>query len=434
MQNIASSLFRPFTTHLVIGTDGDEKYVRALRLIRKVFYTGSKYQIFCPEIDPRINHLDKTFKFCLEQYSGPQPIKINIETVKSSKEILEKIHSDTTTVGIFGAHFFDMFLPDVVNKLKKEGKYIVIAGADKTFECDPFGPIGYLAIDADSVYKRYDNCSHIGCSNVGTRIQMNINNQPSPWGTDILQLGEDVSYSKVCLAHHNCPDSPENRYLSQYKGISEKVGKLFVFFGTMCSGKSEMMIAKTLHESRKQNIKSLFIKPAIDTRTPNEIVSRTFKETGTYGIRFPAEEIDEENMWEFAEKAKDWKKKVIGIDEAQLIPDVSYFVNALRILGHDVVVSGLAKEFRSNLFGDMDYLICEAEHVEPLEAICTQDGCKNKATEVQRLVNGKPATYDSPTIVIEGSDTKVTYHPRCVYHQIIPGKPEYLERKHRRKS
>jgi len=108
MPSLPSTIFRPGTIHLVMGTPGDAKYVEAIRIIRKTAYVGSKYQIFSPVIDPRTDIGHATFEVELESYAGYKPVDIHVEKVKDSKEILEKLKPETTTIGILGAHFFDM--------------------------------------------------------------------------------------------------------------------------------------------------------------------------------------------------------------------------------------------------------------------------------------------------------------------------------------
>ena len=73
-----------------------------------------------------------------------------------------------------------------------------------------------------------------------------------------------------------------------------------------------------------------------------------------------------------------------------------------------VILAGTDTDFRGEPFGCMPELMAIAEHVDKLHAICMscgEDACRN-----QRLIDGRPAQYDSPTIMVGGSET---YEARC---------------------
>jgi thymidine kinase len=60
-----------------------------------------------------------------------------------------------------------------------------------------------------------------------------------------------------------------------------------------------------------------------------------------------------------------------------------------------------------------------AEQVEKLNAICVV--CGDLACRNQRLVDGKPARYDSPTILVGGSEA---YEARCRRCHRVPRENE----------
>jgi len=76
--------------------------------------------------------------------------------------------------------------------------------------------------------------------------------------------------------------------------------------------------------------------------------------------------------------------------------------------GIRVMVAGLDTNFRAEPFGPMAELITQAEFVTKLTAVCTK--CGAPATRTQRLVNGKPASYNDPTILVGASES---YEARC---------------------
>jgi len=106
----------------------------------------------------------------------------------------------------------------------------------------------------------------------------------------------------------------------------------------------------------------------------------------------------------------------VGIDEAQFfdagIVDVA--VDLAR-RGVRVLVAGLDMDFRGEPFGCMPEFLAIAERVEKLQAICMV--CGEAASRTQRLVNGKPARYSDPIVIVGASEM---YEARCREHHEVP--------------
>lgn len=112
--------------------------------------------------------------------------------------------------------------------------------------------------------------------------------------------------------------------------------------------------------------------------------------------------------------------EVVAIDEAQFLdPGIVQAVNALADRGVRVIVAGIDSDFRAEPFGAMPELMAAAEIVDKLHAICVV--CGGPATRNQRLVNGKPAPYDSPTIMVGGRES---YEARCRHCHEVPRRDE----------
>jgi thymidine kinase len=108
--------------------------------------------------------------------------------------------------------------------------------------------------------------------------------------------------------------------------------------------------------------------------------------------------------------------EVVAIDEAQFLDHAIVDVcTALAARGLRVIVAGTETDFRGAPFGPMPQLLAVAEQVDKLHAICMQ--CGNPATRNQRLIDGRPARFDSPTIMIGGSET---YEARCRHCHEVP--------------
>ena len=73
-------------------------------------------------------------------------------------------------------------------------------------------------------------------------------------------------------------------------------------------------------------------------------------------------------------------------------------------------------DFRGEPFGAMPRLLSIAEDVTKLQAICVV--CGEPASRTQRLVNGIPAAYDDPIILVGAQES---YEARCrQHHQVLP--------------
>ncbi|TMC30513.1 MAG: thymidine kinase [Chloroflexi bacterium] len=100
---------------------------------------------------------------------------------------------------------------------------------------------------------------------------------------------------------------------------------------------------------------------------------------------------------------------VVGIDEVQFFdPGIVHVIRSLVANGRRVICAGLDQDFRGEPFGPVPTLLALAERVEKLEAICVV--CGEAATRTQRIVDGIPAFYDEPIIVV---GAKEAYEARC---------------------
>jgi thymidine kinase len=112
--------------------------------------------------------------------------------------------------------------------------------------------------------------------------------------------------------------------------------------------------------------------------------------------------------------------QVVAIDEAQfLAPSIVELVTSLASRGMRVIIAGTDTDFRGEPFGPMPQLLAIAEVVDKLHAICVQ--CGNPASRNQRLIAGRPARYDSPTIMVGSTEA---YEARCRSCHSVPRKDE----------
>jgi thymidine kinase len=110
----------------------------------------------------------------------------------------------------------------------------------------------------------------------------------------------------------------------------------------------------------------------------------------------------------------------VAVDEAQFLDDgIVEVATALAERGVRIVLAGTDTDFRGEPFGPMGALMCIAETVDKLQAICVV--CGDLACRNQRLVDGRPARYDSPTIMVGGRES---YEARCRHCHAVPLRDE----------
>jgi thymidine kinase len=175
-------------------------------------------------------------------------------------------------------------------------------------------------------------------------------------------------------------------------------GWLEVVCGPMFSGKSEELIRR-LRRAEIAGQRALVVKPALDDRYDvGHVVSHA-------GAKMRA--VAAESSADVPRLASGYD--AVGIDEVQFF-DVG-IVDAIETLvarGTRVVAAGLAQDFRGQPFGAMPTLLCVAEFVDKLEAVCHR--CGGPATMTQRLVDGRPAPFGGATIQVGALDS---YEARC---------------------
>lgn len=183
--------------------------------------------------------------------------------------------------------------------------------------------------------------------------------------------------------------------------------------GSMFSGKSEELIRRVRRATYANLVVRVF-KPAIDDRYKKEAV---VSHNGTSIIARPIKAV--EDLMEHIDDNVD----IVGIDEAQFFDaSIVTIVEQLADMGIRVIVAGLDTDFRGEPFGSIPDLMALSESVTKLNAICPI--CGSPASRTQRLINGQPASYDDPIILVGASES---YEPRCRHHHEVPNKPNAVD-------
>ncbi|MBU5594850.1 thymidine kinase [Amphibacillus sp. MSJ-3] len=187
-------------------------------------------------------------------------------------------------------------------------------------------------------------------------------------------------------------------------------GWIELICGSMFSGKSEELIRR-IRRAQYGNLKVCVFKPAIDNRYSEEtVVSHNGNTIKAHPVTAVSEIIDK----------IDADLDVIGIDEVQFFDEeIIDTISQLADQGFRVIVAGLDTNFRGEPFGVVPQLMAISESVTKLNAICPR--CGSPASRTQRLINGEPASYDEPIILVGASES---YEPRCRHCHQVPNQPE----------
>ena len=174
----------------------------------------------------------------------------------------------------------------------------------------------------------------------------------------------------------------------------------------MFSGKSEELIRRVKRAVIARRTVQVF-KPSIDERYGAELVR---SHDGDSFVARPVRSSAEIPALVSTDTS------VVGVDEVQFFdPGIVQVVRDLVASGRRVICAGLDLDFRGEPFGPVPTLLALAERVDKLEAICVV--CGESATRTQRIVNGVPADYDDPIIVIGAQEA---YEARCRGCHIVP--------------
>jgi thymidine kinase len=186
-------------------------------------------------------------------------------------------------------------------------------------------------------------------------------------------------------------------------------GRIEVICGSMFCGKTEELIRRVRRAIIAQQTVQVF-NSEIDTRYGMERI------TSHNGANIAAQSVkDSSEILNLIQP----QTTVVAIDEVQWFD--SGIVGVAESLANQnlrVILAGLDLDFRAEPFGSMPHLMSIAEEVTKLRAICVI--CGENACRSQRLVNGQPAHYNDPVIMVGAQES---YEARCRQHHTVPGAP-----------
>jgi thymidine kinase len=187
-------------------------------------------------------------------------------------------------------------------------------------------------------------------------------------------------------------------------------GWIELICGSMFSGKTEELLRRVRRSEIARKKIQLF-KPFLDDRYG---MARVASHNGI--IR---EDVVVVETASAIIETVDADTEVVAVDEVQFFDwTIADVCTELANQDRRVIVAGLDQDFRGEPFGPMPLLLALAERIDKLHAICVV--CGASASRTQRLIDGLPARYDDPVILVGGSER---YEARCRKCHQVPGKP-----------
>lgn len=206
-------------------------------------------------------------------------------------------------------------------------------------------------------------------------------------------------------------------------------GCIYFFYGPMFGEKGLEAIRRALHAAhgRKPFLEPIWLKPEVDTHA-DCVKSRI-------GVSYPAQSLSRDVRLACAQLLNIFETpSVVCIDEAQFLcsPEEGELVDEALVnlmldtlihgmlSGSQIFIAGLDSNYRRETFPLSRALLLDPRiKRQQMFAICAV--CTEEATLTQRLLNGKPAPRNMPTIVVKDEiDSLVSYEPRCAMCHEIP--------------
>lgn len=185
-----------------------------------------------------------------------------------------------------------------------------------------------------------------------------------------------------------------------------KDGWLEIICGCMFAGKTEELIRR-INRIKYAKKDIVVFKPVIDDRYDKmQVVSHSNQRVDSIPVKDSTEVLAHLDKLPYA----------VAFDEVQFFDEG--LIDVIARLAHSgvrVIAAGLDQDFRGEPFGIMPTLMSSAEYVTKLQGICMV--CGAPATRTQRIINGHPADYDDPIILVSAQEK---YESRCRHCHQVP--------------
>lgn len=187
------------------------------------------------------------------------------------------------------------------------------------------------------------------------------------------------------------------------------MAKLYFRYGTMGCGKTTALL-QVVYNYKKNNLNCILVKPKIDKKGDNKIVSRL-------GIEREVDILLEENTL-LSDKLDFKNVDSIVVDEAQFlsIDQVKDLWLISKLKDIPVICYGLKTTFKGEFFTGSKPLMELSDTLEELVTICS---CGRKAKFNARKINGE-YTLKGDEVAIDGIDANYdALCPECYINKVL---------------
>jgi len=194
------------------------------------------------------------------------------------------------------------------------------------------------------------------------------------------------------------------------------MAKLYFRYGAMNSGKTTALI-QVAHNYIERGMKPLLIKPGVDSKGDDKILSRleVFRQADILAT-------PEDDLFKHIESLQKGDKGIhcVLVDESQFLTkeQAAQLFRVAVLLDTPVICYGLRTDFLLNGFEGSQALLLLAHSIEELKTICK---CGRKAVANGRKVNNR-FVFQGDQVAIDGKDN-VKYESLCAQCYF-----EYLEK------
>ena len=187
---------------VVTGSMFSGKSEELIRRVRRALIARRRVQVFKSALDDRYEGVGT-----INSHAGVEGV--DAIPVRSSTEMLAKVHRDTQVIAVDEVQFLDDGVVDVLSLLADRGMRVIVAGIDMDFRGEPFGPMARIFAIAETVDKLHAIC--VRCGGPATRNQRLVDGEPAPYEAPTIQVGGAESYEARCRRCHQVPSATRDQ-------------------------------------------------------------------------------------------------------------------------------------------------------------------------------------------------------------------------------
>jgi thymidine kinase len=181
---------------VIVGPMFSGKSEELIRRLKRARIARQRVACYKPDIDLRYH------RTAIASHSSQTHEAVTVPNVEALKAALFPHLNEVDVIGIDEAQFFDDSIIPFTVELVHQGKRVILAGLDTTFNAEPFGPIPALMAISDDVAKLSAVCMVCG--------QPAIHTQRLGQSQELVLVGAAGIYEARCRTHFE-PFTDEHR-------------------------------------------------------------------------------------------------------------------------------------------------------------------------------------------------------------------------------